>query len=45
MTRHSFRIRWGQAQRSVGALFASFRIGAGREFDDATGVCLKVEDG
>jgi hypothetical protein len=33
------------AQRSVGALFDSFRVGAGREFDDAAGVCLKVEDG
>ena len=33
------------AQRSVGALFDSFRIGAGREFDDAAGVCLRVEEG
>jgi hypothetical protein len=33
------------AQRSVGALFDSFRVGAGREFDDAEGACLDVEDG
>lgn len=33
------------AQRSVGALFDSFRVGAGREFDDAGGACLDVEDG
>ena len=33
------------ARRSVGALFDRFRVGAGREFDDAEGTCLNIEDG